>query len=207
MKKGIVLTLIVSLIAFSSINALTFADTSIANTRDLRIQERINRLEQSERLEKGERQEIWRTNLTEVITTYAPELLADYTASWADHDAIHADLQNIRTTAQANNQLELDAIKAKVTAKEITLAQARELLKAHYESNKSNREAIFAEIETLKAVYGQDPEVVKATLDTLKSAIDNQETDTIVNSLYTLLEMLEKHIQFDQMKLDLVNQI
>ena len=165
MKKSIVLTLIVSLIAFSSLNALTFADTSIANARDFKVQERTNRLE------KGERQEIWRSNLTEVINTYAPELLADYTALWADHDAIHVALENIRTTTQANNKLEMDAIKAKVTAKEITLAEARELLKVHHATNKSNRDAIHSEIEALKAIYGQDPEVVKATLDTLKSEI------------------------------------
>lgn len=200
MKKSIVLTLIVSLIAFSSLNALTFADTSIANARDFKVQERTNRLE------KGERQEIWRSNLTEVINTYAPELLADYTALWADHDAIHVALENIRTTTQANNKLEMDAIKAKVTAKEITLAEARELLKVHHATNKSNRDAIHSEIEALKAIYGQDPEVVKATLDTLKSAIENEDTDTIVVSLQTLLVMLEKHIQFDQMKLELLEQ-
>ena len=100
----------------------------------------------------------------------------------------------------------MDAIKAKVTAKEITLAEARELLKVHHATNKSNRDAIHSEIEALKAIYGQDPEVVKATLDTLKSAIENEDTDTIVVSLQTLLVMLEKHIQFDQMKLELLEQ-
>ena len=210
MKKGIVITLIFSLLAFSG---LTYADTS---TEIPRVQERANRLELGERLEKGlrpeqgqkpengERQEIWRNNLTEVINTYAPEVLADFTSAWAEHDAIHVELQSIRIAAQANNQLEIDAIKAKVVAKEITFAEAKELLKAHHESNRSNRDAIQAEIEALKAANGQDPEVVKETLSTLKMAIESEDADSIFASLNTLLEILEKHINFDQMKLELV---
>lgn len=194
MKKGIVLTLLISLLALSS---MTFADTSAETGR---VQERGNRLE------KGERQEIWRTNVTEVINTYVPELLVDYTSAWAEHDAIHIELQNIRTAAQENNLLEINAIIAKATAKEITFAEARELLKAHHESSKADRDAIHEEIEALKAVYGHDPEVVKATLDTLKAAIETEETDAIITSLNTFLEMLEQHIQLDQMKLELIDQ-
>ncbi|MCD4712452.1 MAG: hypothetical protein K8R73_04145 [Clostridiales bacterium] len=196
MKKGIVLTLLIALLALSN---LTFADTSVENVR---VQERGNRIEQ----DKGESKEIWRTNITEVINTYVPELLADYTSAWAEHDAIHIELQTIRTAAQENNRLEIEAIIAKATAKEITFAETRELLKAHHESNKADRETIRAEIEALKAVYGHDPEVVKSTVDTLKAAIETEETDTIITSLYTLLEMLEQHIQFDQMKLELLDQ-
>lgn len=146
-----------------------------------------------------------RTRMTLIIETYAPEMLDSYQTAWDAHDAIHVQLEAIKQERKVEIQAEVAAIRAKVKSGELTLEEAKAELLALREANKAEHDAIRAEIEALKSIYGQDPEVVKSTKEALKVAVKAKDEAEIVHLLSDLLVMLEKHIAFDHMKLDVLN--
>lgn len=146
-----------------------------------------------------------RTRMTFIIETYAPEMLTSYQTAWDAHDAIHVQLEAIRQERKVEIQAEVAAIRAKVESGELTLEDAKAELLALREANKAEHDAKRAENEALKATYGQDPEVVKATKEALNVSVKAKDEAEIVRLLGELLAMLEKHVAFDNMKLDVLN--
>jgi len=206
MKKRWIFSLVlIAVLAFAGMSS-SFAAPAIGGSSEAEV----TRIGDVEALKEKHR-----TRMTLVIETYAPEMLASYQTAWDAHDAVHVQLEAIKQERKAEIQAEVAVIRAKVESGELTLEEAKaELLtleeaKAELltlrEANKAEHEAIRAEIEALKATYGQDPEVVKVAKEALKVAVKAKDEAEIVRLLGDLLAMLEKHITFDNMKLDVLN--
>lgn len=196
MKKRWIFSLVlIAVLAFAGMSS-SFAAPAIGGSSEAEV----TRIGDVEALKEKHR-----TRMTLVIETYAPEMLASYQTAWDAHDAVHVQLEAIRQERKAEIQAEVAAIRAKVDSGELTLEEAKAELLALREANKAEHEAIRAEIEALKATYGQDPEVVKAAKEALKVAVKAKDEAEIVRLLGDLLAMLEKHITFDNMKLDVLN--
>ena len=196
MKKRWIFSLVlIAVLAFAGMSS-SFAAPAIGGSSEAEV----TRIGDVEALKEKHR-----TRMTLVIETYAPEMLASYQTAWDAHDAVHVQLEAIRQERKAEIQAEVAAIRAKVESGELTLEEAKAELLTLREANKAEHEAIRAEIEALKATYGQDPEVVKATKEALKVAVKAKDEAEIVRLLGDLLAMLEKHITFDNMKLDVLN--
>lgn len=196
MKKRWIFSLVlIAVLAFAGMSS-SFAAPAIGGSGEAEV----TRIGDVEALKEKHR-----TRMTLVIETYAPEMLASYQTAWDAHDAVHVQLEAIRQDRKAEVQAEVAAIRAKVESGELTLEEAKAELLALREANKAEHEAIRAEIEALKATHGQDPEVVKAAKEALKVAVKAKDEAEIVRLLGDLLAMLEKHITFDNMKLDVLN--
>lgn len=196
MKKRWIFSLVlIAVLAFAGMSS-SFAAPAIGGSSEAEV----TRIGDVEALKEKHR-----TRMTLVIETYAPEMLASYQTAWDAHDAVHVQLEAIRQERKAEIQAEVAAIRAKVESGELTLEEAKAELLTLREANKAEHEAIRAEIEALKATYGQDPEVVKAAKEALKVAVKAKDEAEIVRLLGDLLAMLEKHITFDNMKLDVLN--
>jgi len=196
MKKRWIFSLVlIAVLAFAGMSS-SFAAPAIGGSGEAEV----TRIGDVEALKEKHR-----TRMTLVIETYAPEMLASYQTAWDAHDAIHVQLEAIRQERKAEVQAEVAAIRAKVESGELTLEEAKAELLTLREANKAEHEAIRAEIEALKATHGQDPEVVKAAKEALKVAVKAKDEAEIVRLLGDLLAMLEKHITFDNMKLDVLN--
>ncbi len=196
MKKRWIFSLVlIAVLAFAGMSS-SFAAPAIGGSGEVEV----TRIGDVEALKEKHR-----TRMTLVIENYAPEMLASYQTAWDAHDAVHVQLEAIRQERKVEVQAEVTAIRAKVESGELTLEEAKAELLALREANKAEHEAIRAEIEALKSTYGQDPEVVKATNEALKVAVKAKDEAEIVRLLGDLLAMLEKHITFDNMKLDVLN--
>lgn len=196
MKKRWIFSLVlIAVLAFAGMSS-SFAAPAIGGSSEAEV----TRIGDVEALKEKHR-----TRMTLVIETYSPEMLASYQTAWDAHDAVHVQLEAIRQERKAEVQAEVAAIRAKVESGELTLEEAKAELLTLREANKAEHEAIRAEIEALKATYGQDPEVVKAAKEALKVAVKAKDEAEIVRLLGDLLAMLEKHITFDNMKLDVLN--
>lgn len=196
MKKRWIFSLVlIAVLAFAGMSS-SFAAPAIGGSSEAEV----TRIGDVEALKEKHR-----TRMTLVIETYAPEMLASYQTAWDAHDAVHVQLEAIRQERKAEIQAEVAAIRAKVESGELTLEEAKAELLTLREANKAEHEAIRAEIEALKATYGQDPEVVKSAKEALKVAVKAKDEAEIVRLLGDLLAMLEKHITFDNMKLDVLN--
>lgn len=196
MKKRWIFSLVlIAVLAFAGMSS-SFAAPAVGGSSEAEV----TRIGDVEALKEKHR-----TRMTLVIETYAPEMLASYQTAWDAHDAVHVQLEAIRQERKAEIQAEVAAIRAKVESGELTLEEAKAELLTLREANKAEHEAIRAEIEALKATYGQDPEVVKAAKEALKVAVKAKDEAEIVRLLGDLLAMLEKHITFDNMKLDVLN--
>lgn len=196
MKKRWIFSLVlIAVLAFAGMSS-SFAAPAIGGSGEAEV----TRIGDVEALKEKHR-----TRMTLVIETYAPEMLASYQTAWDAHDAVHVQLEAIRQERKSEVQAEVAAIRAKVESGELTLEEAKAELLTLREANKAEHEAIRAEIEALKATDGQDPEVVKATKEALKVAVKAKDEAEIVRLLGDLLAMLEKHITFDNMKLDVLN--
>lgn len=196
MKKRWIFSLVlIAVLAFAGMSS-SFAAPAIGGSSEAEV----TRIGDVEALKEKHR-----TRMTLVIETYAPEMLASYQTAWDAHDAVHVQLEAIRQERKAEIQAEVAAIRAKVESGELTLEEAKAELLTLREANKAEHEAIRAEIEALKATYGQDPEIVKAAKEALKVAVKAKDEAEIVRLLGDLLAMLEKHITFDNMKLDVLN--
>ena len=196
MKKRWIFSLVlIAVLAFAGMSS-SFAAPAIGGSGE----SEVTRIGDVEALKEKHR-----TRMTLVIETYAPEMLASYQTAWDAHDAVHVQLETIRQERKAEIQAEVAAIRAKVESGELTLEEAKAELLTLREANKAEHEAIRAEIEALKATHGQDPEVVKAAKEALKVAVKAKDEAEIVRLLGDLLAMLEKHITFDNMKLDVLN--
>lgn len=146
-----------------------------------------------------------RERMTVLIETFAPDLLPAYQGAWGEHDALHVQLEALKVERKIEIQTEVAAVRAKVTSGELTFAEAKAELLALRETHKAEHDAVRAEIDALKATYGQDQEVVKAAKDALKAAVEANDAPEVARLLNELLVMLQKHIAFDGMKLDVLN--
>ena len=196
MKKFIILTL-VGLMTFTG---FSFADDTVEKTR-------VERPTQSQE----ERMATYRDKMTQIVETYSPELLDDFSLLWDQHDAIHLNLTALKDVHLASKQAERDEFKTEMKVliqnKEVT----REEVKLNFEEMKSNslanREEIKGELESLKASYGISKDNFKALNDALKSMIAAEDSPAVQNQLNTILMYVENHLAFDLAKYDfLLNQ-
>lgn len=194
-KRWIFSMVLIAVLAFAGMSS-SFAAPAISGSGEAEV----TRIGDVEALKEKHR-----TRMTLIIETYAPEMLVSYQTAWDTHDAVHVQLEAIRLERKAEVQAEVAAIRAKVESGELTLEQAKAELLALREANKAEHDAKRAEIEALKTTYGQDPDVVKAAKEALKVAVTAKDEAEIVRLLGDLLTMLEKHIIFDNMKLDVLN--
>lgn len=143
--------------------------------------------------------------LIEIVTTYAPELLPNFEAAIAEHQSVHVQLE-AKATERFTSQLEahqlfLADITSKLRSGEIDRATAKQMIEARRTEVKTQREAVKAEIQALKASFNLSPEVNKAMMQTLKTAIEAEDTALITETLNAIYSTLLTHIQFDYAKL------
>ena len=112
-------------------------------------------------------------------------------------DNLHAP-EGIILEAQ---QLFLADLSSKLRSGEIDKATAKQLMEARRAEIKAQREVVKTEIQALKASFNLSPEVNKALMQTLKTAIAEENTALITETLNTIYSTLLTHIQFDYAKL------
>jgi polyhydroxyalkanoate synthesis regulator phasin len=176
---------------------------------------------QEERFEafssKWEKQQTKRDSLNTkfltLVKTYAPNMLSQYETAFAAHDSIHQDLfttrSDIYTTFATETNTLLVALKSdidtKVTAGEITVKEARELIKNFLTERKATHktfvEAYQLALADEKAAQEVRSKEVKAIHHQLKEAIANEDSATITASIQSLYTYMNQHIAFDQFKL------
>ena len=143
-----------------------------------------------------------------IIETYAPEMLADYEAAFAEHESVHVSLEAVLTERMANkleeHQIFLSEIVGKLRSGEIDKATAKQMLEAKRLEVKDLRAATKLEIQTLKESYNLSPEANKAMRASLKLAIEAEDNAQVVEILGTMYSTLLTHIQFDYAKLALI---
>lgn len=156
-------------------------------------------------------------NFLKLVETYAPEMLSQYETAFATHDSVHLELFNTRIdiyTAFANEttaQLQIlkADIDAKLTAKEITVKEARDMLKTFWSERKAqikaNTEAYKVAIADEKAAQEVRVQEVKLIREALKVAIQEEDLETITSSINALYPYLQAHIAFDEFKLATMN--
>lgn len=158
-------------------------------------------------------------NFLKLVEQYAPEMLTPYETAFASHESTHVALFNTRTdiyttfTAETNAALQLlkTDIDAKLVAKEITLKEAREMIKSFLDGRKAemktNADAYKNAIEAEKAAQEIRVQEVKAIRAELKAAIEASNSATITSSIQSLYSYLLEHIAFDEFKLTTMQSI
>ncbi|PKM56333.1 MAG: hypothetical protein CVV00_00100 [Firmicutes bacterium HGW-Firmicutes-5] len=191
------------------------------NFFEKREENQVRRLDQAAvrweaRLEK---REAVITRHLEVIQLYAPELLADYEAAFEEHNAIHTELMETRTAIAKDYMDEtnvgLEALKAeieeKLDAETITTQEAREMIRTYMLERKEGFKALFDDFQEAIAEEKAAYEILKAEADVLKTelraAIEAEDADLCNTLLTQLYDYLLAHIEFDQFKLDTLNDI
>lgn len=191
------------------------------NFFEKREENQVRRLDKAttrweERLEK---RDAAITRHLEVIQLYAPELLEDYELAFEEHKAVHTDLMEARTAiAEAymnETNVGLETLKAeieeKLEAKEITTKEAREMIRTYMLERKEGFKTLFGEFQEAIAEEKAAYEILKAEADVLKTelraAIEAEDADLCNTLLAELYDYLLVHIEFDQFKLDTLNDI
>lgn len=155
----------------------------------------------------------------EVIKLYAPELLEDYEVAFEEHESVHTDLMEARTAIAKDYMDEtnvgLETLKAeieeKLEAEEITTKEAREMIRTYMLERKEGFKALFDAFQEAIAEEKAAYEIIKAEADALKTelraAIEAEDADLCNTLLTQLYDYLLLHIEFDQFKLDTLNDI
>jgi len=155
----------------------------------------------------------------EVIELYAPELLEDYEAAFEEHKLIHTELMETRTAIakdymdETNDGLEVlkAEIEEKLEAEEITTNEAREMIRTYMLERRDGFKTLFDAYLEAIADEKADYEALKEEADALKvelrAAIEAEDADRCNELLTKLYDYLLAHIEFDQFKLDTLNDI
>ncbi|MDF1617371.1 hypothetical protein [Petrocella sp. FN5] len=169
-----------------------------------------------ERLEK--REAVMARHL-EIIKLYAPELLEDYEVAFEDHKAVHRDSMEVRTAIAKDYMDETKAgleelkaeIEEKIEAEEITTKEAKEMIKTYMLERREGFKTLFDTYLEAIAEEKEAYEVLKDEAEALKielrAAIEAEDADRCNELLTELYDYLLLHIEFDQLKLDTLNNI
>lgn len=201
-KKMLSLSLAVILLLVPS---LSFADeTAPPAQKTFNVEDRLH-----ERFgEVQERKEVYRERLIDLVSEFAPELLADFESFWNDHDDIHTQLmaerERIAETKRTESMAFFESIKARVTSNEITREEAKLELEAFRAAERAERESVKAEFEALKESMDVPQEVIKDLHDSLKDAEEIGDVETVKEILMELISYQPQHLAFDQAKLELM---
>ncbi len=180
------------------------------NIQDRREEKRADREERKE--VKEER----RADFMEMVETYAPELAEQFDDKFTEHHTLQSSIFEARLDKNQSSfndaKEELNALKEElqeqVKNEEITKEELKETLKAFRDENKAEREAIKEgyksdladEIEAQKTRH----EETKALREALKTAVENEDSETIVSIINQLYDNLLEHIEFDSTKLEYI---
>jgi len=155
----------------------------------------------------------------ELVTQYSPDMVTSFETAFDDHDAVHIALFEKRTSiytevaAQTSAELLLlkEEIDAKLASQEITVKEARTMIKAYLTERKTevkaSTEAFKAAIAVEKAAQEVRVQEVKAIHVALKAAIEANDVTTIEASIDSLYTYLLAHIAFDNFKLATLNEL
>jgi len=155
----------------------------------------------------------------ELVTQYAPDMVTSFETAFDDHDAVHIALFEKRTSiytevaAQTSAELLLlkEEIDAKLASQEITVKEARAMIKAYLTERKTevkaSTEAFKAAIAVEKAAQEVRVQEVKTIHVALKAAIEVNDVATIEASIDSLYTYLLAHIAFDNFKLATLNEL
>lgn len=187
----------------------------------------ISELEQKQASRFDEANANWTQNQTkrqsrdalflEMVAQYAPDLSISYEEAFAEHDALHLALFNIRTgirsdyntaTIQGLTALKDDLFE-KVNNGELTYKEARETMKIYLTTRKESFIASKDSYQAVIAPAAADWEIkvteIKALHQELKAAIAADDSVAAASIIAELYDYLIAHIAFDQLKLDTMN--
>lgn len=188
MKKVIIL----SLVAMLAFTGFTFAD------------EIDSPPQRQEREKTGD----FKSNLTEVLVTYNPDLLVNFNNLWANHDAIHLDLELLKDNHKAAMKAQKEALRAEmkalIEAETLTKEEAKLVFEEEKTLNQEAKALVRAEIDALKVTYGVDKDQMKALVQVLKTAVEAEDAGQVNQSLLAIYSRFENHIAFDQAKYTLL---
>ncbi|MCK8061495.1 MULTISPECIES: hypothetical protein [unclassified Fusibacter] len=149
--------------------------------------------------------------MTEVIENYAPDLLEDFEANWEAHQEIREELDAIKEDLRESHKEEMEPIfeeiKALVESGELTREEAKEDLMAIREENKADFESVRSDIDALREAYGVDKDAAKAVHEALTAAVEADDAQAVTSALTEILNMMQNHLQFEEAKLDYLNNL
>lgn len=160
-----------------------------------------------------EKRNTFNENYMKLVEQYAPDMVDAYTAAFAQHDSIHADLlktkEAIYTAFSAQTTALVTALKEDISEQlasgEITLAQARTMVKDLMLERKAAMSTLMESYKTAIADEKAQQEVriqeVNALREQLKTALEANDTETVTSIIHSLYTYLEEHIAFDQFRL------
>lgn len=169
--------------------------------------------------QRKDKREIRSEQMLEIVSNFAPELYEDYEEAVNSHEILHLNLFNkheeIRESHFAEIKIEVQELKdelfAQVEAGELTFREARDqiqdFMKTNRESLKAELDAFRDEISDEADDWKSNQEVIKGLFEDLKVAIDSEDTESANEIIYDLYNYLLDHIQFDQFKLDTLNEM
>ena len=173
-----------------------------------KVAERTATLE--ERLAKS----VERTALRmEVVEQYTPELVLEFEAVYNAHVIVHQTLFNEHMLnkseffAETNAGLTalkdevITAVKAGTMSGQEARAELKSYTTGRREEHKATVEAYKTEIAPLNEINDANREIAKGLKAELKSALEVEDTETIVSVLYQLLDLTNTHVEYDYAKL------
>ncbi len=149
----------------------------------------------------------------DIVEEYTPELVMDFEAVADAHQIVHQSLFDqhlrIRTEFQEETNAGLEALKADLFAAledgSMTGMEVRQAFKAYLEERRqeatSIKDAYLADIEALNAENDANRELAKGLKAELRTALENEDSETIVSILYQLLDLANAHVEYDYAKL------
>lgn len=154
------------------------------------------------------RADFFRDKMTDVIMLNAPDLLADFELFWSEHEVIHEALkqekERLRETEREAVRAKADQIRASLTAGDITREEAKTQLEALRNEERTLREALRTEMEALQGTYEVSKEDRDALHKALETALESDDAEAIALALNNILLSHQKHLAFDQAKLELL---
>ena len=158
--------------------------------------------------EASEKKEVSRERLTNLINQYAPDLLVDFQNFWTAHDHIHQQLMAERERIMEAKKEESitfnEMIKAKVSSGEMTREEAKVEIEAFRAVEKTERESVKAEFDTLKETLDVPKEVIEKLHESLKAAAEAGDSEAVTETLEEMISYHPQHLVFDQAKLELM---
>ncbi len=148
-----------------------------------------------------------------IIEEYTPELVQDFKALADAHLMVHQSLFDehlrIRTELQDETNQGLEALKVDLFASlkdgSMTTTEVRQALKTFFEEQGEQaseyREAYLEEIESLDTENKSNGELAKELKAELKTALENEDSETVVSILYQLVDLANTHVEYDYAKL------
>lgn len=148
-----------------------------------------------------------------IVQEYTPELVIDFEAVADAHQLVHQALFDqhlrIRTEFQEETNAGLEALKIELFAAledgSMTGMEVRQAFKTYFEERRqeaiANKDAYLADIQALNAENDANRELAKALKAELRTALENEESETIASILYQLLDLANAHVEYDYAKL------